>query len=272
MSYALHHGDCLEVMPGLEAGSVDCVIADPPYGTTACAWDSVIPFAPMWAAIKHAAKPRAAVVCFGSQPFTSALVMSNLAWFKYAWVWEKSMLGDIMNAKNKPLKKHEDIAVFSEGTTANKSDRRMPYHPQGTRAIDVVKRNYYRLDGQASFKPKRPSHGVFLRQELTNYPVSILRFPNGNHDSPHPTAKPIIRTYTNPGETVLDFTMGSGTTGVACMMEGRNFIGIELDPGYFKIASKRIADAAAQPRLITDETPMAVAHMPESFALPVAAD
>ena len=136
MTYELICGDCLEVLPTLAAGSIDAVITDPPYGTTACAWDSVIPFAPMWAGIEHVIKPRAAVVLFGSQPFTSALVMSKPGWFKYAWVWEKSLYGDVMNAKNKPMKKHEDIMVFSDGTTANGSDLRMAYNPQGIQRLD----------------------------------------------------------------------------------------------------------------------------------------
>ena len=259
MTYQLIHGDCLEVLPTLQAGSIDAVITDPPYGTTACSWDTVIPFDAMWTAIKHVVKPSAAVVMFGSQPFTSALVMSNPQWFKYAWVWEKSLIGDAMNAKNKPMKKHEDIAVFSSGTTANGSDLRMVYHPQGVKRIDKFQKNRYRLDGQATFKPKRPSHGIGWQQEFTNYPYSILRFDNPQYDSPHPTAKPVallrylIRTYTNPGDTVLDFTMGSGSTIVAAIMEGRNAIGIEIDKGYYDIACKRCAEAAAQPRLLDVE-------------------
>ena len=249
MNYQLMQGDCLEIMAGMEAQSVDATICDPPYGTTACAWDSVIPFAPMWECIKRVIKPRVAVVLFGSQPFTSALVMSNPKWFKYCWVWEKSLVGDVMNAKNKPMKKHEDIAVFSNGTTANCSDRLMPYNPQGIIKINQVKNNYYRLDGQATFKPRRPSHEKSWLQEFANYPTTILKFANGNQDSPHPTAKPValmsylIKTYTNPGETVLDFTMGSGSTGVACAETGRAFIGIEQDHTYFQVAQERIEKA-----------------------------
>jgi site-specific DNA-methyltransferase (adenine-specific) len=250
MNYQLYHGDCLDILPTLVAGTVDAVICDPPYGTTACAWDSVIPFAPMWAGIKHVLKERGAAVLFGSQPFTSALVMSNPDWFKYEWVWEKTMKGDIMNAKNKPLKSHENIAVFSSGTTANGSDIKMIYYPQGLKKIWLSRKNYYRLDGQATFKPRRPSHPDRIIQEATNYPTSVLKFANGNADSPHPTAKPValmeylVKTYANEGDTVLDFTMGSGTTGVACMRTGRNFIGIELDKAYFEIAETRIKNAA----------------------------
>lgn len=249
--YTLHLGDCLDILPTLPAQSVDAVIADPPYGTTACKWDSVIPLAPMWAELKRVIKPRGAIVLFAAQPFTSALVMSNAEWFKYAWVWEKSLYGDVMNAKNKPMRKHEDVCIFSDGTTANGSERRMTYNPQGLKRLGRFMRNRYRLDGQATFKPRRPSHGVGWYQEFTGYPDSILRFDNPQHNSPHPTAKPVdllaylIRTYTNEGETVLDFTMGSGSTGVAAIREGRRFIGIELDAGYFDIAKRRIGEAVA---------------------------
>lgn len=251
MSYTLHHGDCLDILPSLPDASAHTIIADPPYGTTACKWDSVIPLEPMWAQLKRVIKPKGAIVLFAAQPFTSALVMSNADWFKYSWVWEKSLYGDVMNAKNKPMRKHEDICVFSDGTTANGSPKRMAYNPQGLQKLGKFNRNRYRLDGQATFKPKRPSHGIGWYQEFTNYPNSVLHFPNPQHNSPHPTAKPIslmaylIRTYTNPGETVLDFTMGSGSTGVAAIMERRKFIGIELERQYFDIAQQRIEFAVA---------------------------
>lgn len=251
--YRLYLGDCLEVMAGM-TGPMDAIIADLPYGTTACEWDSVIPLDKLWTQFKRLNRPQRAIVLFGSFPFTGALWASNPDWFKYSLVWQKSMLGDIMNAKNKPLKKHEDILIFSDGTTTNCSERRMMYNPQGLKRIDVHRKNYYRLDGQATFKPKRPSHGLFLHQENTNYPHSVLCFSNGNHNSPHPTAKPVdllaylIRTYTNPGETVLDCTCGSGTTIVAAIQEGRYGIGIEKDEGYFDISVKRCADASRAAR------------------------
>lgn len=243
MNYTLHQGDCLEILPTL--GKVDAVITDPPYGTTACAWDSVIPFAPMWEGVRHVLKPRGAAVFFASQPFTSALVMSNPGWYRHQWVWRKPMGTNYLNANRDPLKNHEDVVVFADGYPT--------YRPQ-------------RRNGKP-YRATRGAVGDFIRDKTVSgwntishggrFPVSVIDFDQAQRND-HPTQKPVdllrylVRTYTNPGETVLDFTMGSGTTGVACILEGRNFIGIELDEGYFKIAERRIADAAAQPRLIVD--------------------
>ena len=226
-------------------GSVDMIMADLPYGTTACKWDSVIPFAPLWERYRRVCKPNAAIVLTASQPFTTCLINSNFADFKYCWVWEKSISGDVFNAKNKPLKKHEDVCVFSTGTTANCSDRRMPYNPQGLVACQKKGRNKETV--RAFFAP-RPSHKAEYLQENTNYPTSVLKFNNDRGE--HPTQKPValmeylIKTYTQEGQTVLDNTMGSGTTGVACQNTGRVFIGIERDPGILATASARIAAAA----------------------------
>lgn len=252
MSYTLHCGDCLDIMPTLEAGSIDAIICDPPYGVTSCKWDAVIPFAPMWENIKRLIKPRGAVVLFGSQPFTSALVMSNPQWFKYSWVWVKNRPSDKFNAKNKPMKKHEDVCVFSSGTTANRSERRMIYVPQGLTSSGKKVRG---ATGQRhhGFRPSWKTEYVL---EHTGYPTSILTFSKDDATTTHPTQKPVdllaylIRTYTNPGETVLDFTMGSGSTGVATIQEGRRFVGIEKDAGYFEIAQRRISEAAHQPSLL----------------------
>lgn len=241
--YQLYRGDCLDILPTLEAGSVDAVICDPPYGTTACKWDSVIPFAPMWAGIKHVIKPRGAVVLFGSQPFTSALVMSNVKWFKYEWVWNKVSISGFLNAKVMPLGKHENISVFCEGTTV--------YNPQlsgsAQKSFGKKQSGISRRDAYAGSFGDEYSQGV-------GYPQSILKYQrpnniNGQSYGLHPTQKPValmeylIRTYTNEGDTVLDFTIGSGTTGVAAMHTGRKFIGIELDEGYFQIAKERIEKA-----------------------------
>jgi len=243
-NYTLHNGDCLDILPTLEAGSVDAVICDPPYGTTACAWDSVIPFAPMWAGIKHVIKPKGAVALFGSQPFTSALVMSNPGWFKYEWVWDKVNVTGFLDVNRKPMKRHENLLIFSSGQTV--------FNPE--------------MSGKAtqSFGKLRTginSIGIYAGafgsdfQQGQGYPHSIVRMqrPTNITDNDyglHPTQKPValmeylIRTYTNEGDTVLDFTMGSGTTGVAAMHTGRNFIGVEKDPGYFAIAQERISKAA----------------------------
>jgi site-specific DNA-methyltransferase (adenine-specific) len=257
----VYQGDCLEVMGRIPAASIDLILADPPYGTTACKWDSVIPFAPMWAAIERVIKPNGAVVLFGSQPFTSALVMSKPEWFKYCWVWEKTRPSGFVHAKNAPLKGHEDIAVFSEGgiSHASLSEQRTPYYPQGLRAFN---RETYRPHRDTTFTPiigHRPSHKKTIFQEHTNYPQTVLKFANPNHDTLHPTQKPVallayfIRTYTNKGETVLDFCMGSGSTGAACIEEGRRFIGIEKDAEYYRIASERLERERTKPRTMRME-------------------
>lgn len=244
----LLQGDCLELLPTIPAGSVDLVLTDPPYGTTACSWDAVIPFEPMWREVRRVLKPRGAAVFTASQPFTSALVMSNTDWFKYCLVWEKTRATGHVHAKNKPMKKHEDILVFSPGTTvhASQSATRMTYNPQGLikLAVPVKVRG---AKGSMSVMAPRPSHRDY-EQEFVGYPTSVVSFASEGA-TVHPTQKPValteylIRTYTNEGETVLDFTMGSGTTGVACANTGRKFIGIERDDKYFAIARDRVSAA-----------------------------
>jgi len=260
LTYTVHHGDCLEVLPKLAANSVDAVIADPPYGTTACKWDSVIPLAPMWAELKRVIKPHGAIVMFAAQPFTSALVMSNAEWFRHSWVWSKPMGTNYLNANRDPLKSHEDIITFADGYPT--------YNPQKRKGTA-----YRATSGAVGDFIRDKSVGGWVTISSDRYPLSVIHF-NQVQDNEHPTQKPVdllrylVRTYTNPGETVLDFTMGSGTTGVACVMEERKFIGIELDVAYYQIAQRRIAEAAAQPRLILD-TPMAnvAPAMPELFAM-----
>lgn len=251
--YTLYHGDCLDILPTLGAGSVDAVIADIPYGTTACAWDSVIPFAPMWAGIKHVIKPCAAVVMFGSEPFSSLLRISNLDWYKYDWVWRKSKAANFINGNNEPVKIIENISVFSHALTNNMAKVKMVYNPQKTftGSGNVNKGNRPSKNNQ---EIRQGGSGGVWKSSI-NYdpqyrlPNSIIQFSNV-HSPIHPTQKPValmeylICTYTNEGDTVLDFTMGSGTTGVAAMRTGRRFIGIELDPDYFQIAETRIKNAA----------------------------
>ena len=242
----LHLGDCLVVLPTL--GRVDAVITDLPYGTTACAWDTVIPFAPMWEQVKRMLSPNGAFVTTASQPFTSALVMSNPEWFKYSWVWEKSRATGHLDCKRKPLKAHEDITVFSANGHV--------YNPQ-------MRAGILHARGGASPGPAQV-YGKFDDRKTTEnsdyYPLSVLRIPTVQIPE-HPTQKPVtlyeylVRTYTNIGDTVLDFVMGSGTTGVACVRTGRRFIGVELDPGYFAIAQRRIAEAQLQPRLFDEQHP-----------------
>lgn len=247
----LYQGDCLEVMAGLENASFDAIIADPPYGTTACKWDSVIPFAPMWEQLKRLAKPKAAIVLFGSQPFTSALVMSNPGWFKYEWVWEKAHAANFMAAKYRPLAKHENVLVFSvNGSTT--------YNPQKVKGPLKYNRSGVpetRRKKQSIYGGQVPSNLSRIPSD-TYYPSSVQYCSAGRMaDRVHPTQKPLplmeylVETYTNEGDTVLDFTMGSGTTGVACVKLNRGFVGIDNDAGYYAIAEKRIAETQAQPAL-----------------------
>ena len=241
MSMKLIQGDSLEVMKTLPDNSVDAIITDLPYGTTACKWDVVIPFEPMWTQLKRIIKSNGAIVLFGSEPFSSALRMSNIKNYKYDWVFNKVLPANIMQAKYQPMKIHENIIVF-------------------------YKHNYYPIKTEAEEKNIRPvsskktnsnHYGIKISNDKCDtkmrFPKSILEFNNRKAEcnsiyKVHPTQKPValmeylIKTYTNEGETVLDFCMGSGTTGVACVQTGRHFIGIEKDPIYFKIATRRIED------------------------------
>lgn len=222
-------GDCLDRMREIESGSVDMVLCDLPYGTTQNKWDSVLPLDRLWS--EYARVCRGAVVLTASQPFTSLVVISNLNEFKYSWVWEKGSATGHLNAKRMPMKLHEDVLVFCPVT----------YNPQGLQPFGKVTK---RGNNGTNFGVS----GTENYQEWTNYPRSILRFP-ADGKAFHPTQKPIalmeylIRTYTNMGDTVLDNTMGSGTTGVAAVNTGRNFIGIERDTKYFAIAENRINNA-----------------------------
>ena len=236
----LMQGDCLEKMGEIEDGSVDLILTDPPYGTTACKWDSVIPFPAMWAHLKRIIKPKGAIVLTASQPFTSALIMSNIEMFKYEWIWEKDQGVNFALAKRQPLKSHENVVIFADGST--------PYYPIGIEKCKQIKSNARQDKGlnHISSKEKR-SH---YTQEQCNYPRTVQKF--NRSVGKHPTQKPValmeylIKTYTLEGETVLDFTMGSGTTGVAARQTGRKFIGIEQDPDYFALAKKRIEASVQQ--------------------------
>lgn len=252
----LMQGDCLDRMAEIPDGSVDLVLTDPPYGTTACKWDAVIPFEPMWVQVWRVLKPNGAAVFTASQPFTSALVMSQVKRFKYQWVWEKSKGSNFQHSKHQPLKAHEDIAVFSMGGSAQGSKSPMAYYPQMTAG-----KEYKGFNNPIGAIGHLSKGNMSARSEIKGamrYPRSVQYFPTAeNEGKHHPTQKPValmeylIRTYTNEGETVLDFTMGSGTTGVACVNTGRRFIGIERDETYFQIARERIAKA--QPQLLADK-------------------
>lgn len=250
-NYELHQGDCLELMKNIPDASVDMILCDLPYGTTACKWDAVIPFDDLWEQYRRVLNADAAVVLTAAQPFTTVLIASNFEWFKYCWVWQKTKPGGFMNAKNAPLKITEDVCVFSPGTTANKSQKRMRYNPQGIVPARIQNTNNSRKqDSTIGGRPSRTGNSYI--QEFSGYPNNILKFASdGSHV--HPTQKPValmeylIRTYTNEGEIVLDNCMGSGTTGVACANTGRRFIGIEKDEKYFEIATKRIQEAFSPP-------------------------
>ena len=242
----LQQGDCLELLKDIPDGSVDFILTDPPYGTTACKWDTVIPFEPMWSELKRVIKPNGAIALFGSEPFSSALRMSNIKQYKYDWKWIKTRVSGFVNAKNKPLNTYEDIIIFSFGVCANGGKIMMKYKPQGLIKIDK-KMNGTRKKGD-EHRLYRENNKKNYIQEYTNYPKNVLNI--GSEPKPiHPTQKPVplleylIKTYTLENETVLDFTMGSGSTGVACKNLNRDFIGFELDEKYFSIAKERIANA-----------------------------
>jgi site-specific DNA-methyltransferase (adenine-specific) len=224
-------------MKDIPDGGVDMVLTDPPYGTTACKWDTVIPLESMWEQLKRIIKPNGAVVMTASQPFTTTLIASNMKMFKYCWVWDKKKGGNPLLSKIQPIKVTEDVVVFGNG--------KLVYNPI------MTKRDKPKRRGRNKGLISESTGNAFIEDKIytAKYPKNIIEVSNANQKGKvHPTQKPValmeylIKTYTNEGETVLDFAMGSGTTGVACKNLNRNFIGIELDPDYFKIAEKRIND------------------------------
>ena len=233
----LIQGDCLEIMPSIPDKSIDMILCDLPYGTTACKWDTVIPFEPLWEQYKRIIKDNGAIVLTASQPFTSALVMSNPKMFKYCWVWIKTKASGHLDAKNKPMKKHEDILVFGNKGFPN-------YYPQGL--IDGEFKTGRNVDMKGRVYSQYKNHGT---SKKGNYPKTTLEIANpSNKGNLHPTQKPValfeylIKTYTNEGDLVLDNCAGSGTTGVACKNLNRNYILIEKEPKYIDIIKKRIYD------------------------------
>jgi DNA modification methylase len=226
----LLHGDCLELMKTIPDKSIDLVLTDPPYGTTACKWDSVIPFEPMWKELKRIR--RGAIILFAGEPFLSALIMSNVKEFNHCLVWDKKEHSNNLAAKKQHLKTHEMIALFYK--------KQPPYFPQGLVEKNIYRPNNFNHKPTTKINIKKP-----YTQTHTGYPKDILKFQRPR-DKFHPTQKPValleylIKTYTLEGETVLDFTMGSGSTGVACKNLNRKFIGLEKDDNFFQIAQQRI--------------------------------
>ena len=246
--FKLKQGNCLELMPMIPSGSVDMILCDLPYGTTACKWDTVIPFEPLWAEYKRIIKKNGAIVLFGSEPFSSHLRLSNIDWFKYDWTWVKSRKNGFVHAKGMPLRQTEIVSVFSQGSIRRDANDPMVYNPQDVEPFVKTRVNYVKTSSTNS-----GGHviGTEYEQNGVGYPTNLITFKNESPKTQvHPTQKPValceylVKTYTNEGEWVLDNCMGSGTTGVACVNTNRNFVGIEQETKYFEIAKNRIQEAA----------------------------
>ena len=253
-NYKLYEGDCLEVMDRLieEGIKVDAIITDPPYGTTGCKWDSVIPLDKMWERVNKLIKDNGAIAFFGSETFSTKLRMSNIENYKYDWKWIKNRATGFANCNYRPMSKYEDIMVFSKSNASTGGkENAMNYFPQGLIPSGKKKKNTPKRHGLIQHDTNNVGKNNILMQnteyiqKYTNYPNNILEF-DCETKYLHPTQKPVdlleylIKTYTNEGDLVLDFCMGSGSTGVACINTNRKFIGIELDEKYFNIAKDRI--------------------------------
>ena len=232
----IYNEDCLEGMKRIPDKSVDMILCDLPYGTTACKWDTIIPFEPLWEQYDRVIKDNGAIVLTGSQPFTSALVMSNPKMFRYEWIWLKTRATNFMNARKEPMKRHENICVFYKKRPTYNLELKLLDSP----IISSRKNKSGEILGKIS------DSGNYYQKE-TGFNFSDIKYSNPNNGNVHPTQKPsalfefLIRTYTNEGETILDNCMGSGTTAVACINTNRNFIGFELDENYHTVANERLA-------------------------------
>lgn len=260
--FELFQGDCLKIMPNIEDNSIDLILTDLPYGTTNCKWDNIIPFDEMWEQVYRLIKPNAPIVLFCDEPFSSRLRLSNLKDWKYDWVWIKEGASNIFNAKYRPLKYHENVAVFYKEQPKYYPNRIMV--PRISRRVEEGQKTGWVGRSKSSEVSGKPKNGFIC--DVSTYDkdwknpsqhIYYSRVKGNSHEkTPHPTQKPVkllkhfIEAYTDEGDTVLDFTMGSGSTGVACMETNRNFIGIELDENYYNIAKQRIQKAKEQRKLI----------------------
>jgi site-specific DNA-methyltransferase (adenine-specific) len=239
------NADCFDVFPSIPDKSIDAIIADLPYGTTACKWDSILPLDKLWEQYKRILKDDGCVILTASQPFTSVLTCSNLKWFKYEWIWKKTRYSGNLNATRMPLKAHESVLIFAKGKTK--------YYPIKTEAPEHL------IDKRKTINPSIVKDGgayngskgfvnIRKKDDGTRYPISVQEFKNPNNNSLHPTQKPVelmeylIKTYTNENETVLDNTMGSGTTNLACIKLNRKSIGIEKEKQYYDVAVRRASE------------------------------
>lgn len=241
MKRKIMHGDCLQLMQKIPSGLVSMILCDLPYGTTACKWDVVIPFEPLWEQYKRVIKEDGVIVLFGQEPFSSHLRLSNLSWFKYDWIWEKPHGTGFLNAKKQPMRAHEVISVFYK--------KQPSYHPIKTKG-HIRKTSTKQVDNTEVYGKQSCNH---VYNSTERFPRSVQVFSSDKQlSSLHPTQKPValceylIKTYTNEGEWVLDNCMGSGTTGVACINTNRKFIGIEKEEKYFAIAKDRLAEAESK--------------------------
>ena len=241
----IFNADCLEIMPQIDDKSIDMILCDLPYNTTPLKWDCMIPFEPLWNAYKRIIKPEGAIVLFAQQPFTTKLISSNLEMYKYSWIWVKENGTNFLNSHYQPIKTTEDICVFGFGSTSPTTNScHMTYNPQMREGFD----SYIRVRGErkSSAVTRSKLQRCTTSNDGTRYPTNILYFKR-DKEKLHPTAKPVdllrylIRTYTFEGGLVLDNCAGSGSTCIAAIREKRNWIGIELDEGYFNLASERIA-------------------------------
>jgi site-specific DNA-methyltransferase (adenine-specific) len=238
--FEIQQGDCLELMKDIPNGSVDMILCDLPYGTTACKWDTVIPFEPLWEQYNRIIKDNGAIVLFGSEPFSTELRHSNLKMFRYDWIWDKKIPSGMSYARFQPMRQTENISVFCKSKTV--------YNPIMVKRYKPIKAGGNKYSPTSPIQACKESKDFQKTYEYKN-PVNILTFDRVRRGNVHPTQKPValleylIKTYTNEGEVVLDNCMGSGSTGIACINTNRKFIGFELDEDYFEIAKKRIEEA-----------------------------